>query len=86
MNTEDPRIDDLAVRVYTIPTDAPEADGTIAWSQTTMVLVHARSGDVTGLGWTYGAPACASVISDTLGPLVEGASALDTAYLWKPLS
>ena len=39
MNTEDPRIDDLAVRVYTIPTDAPEADGTIAWSQTTMVLV-----------------------------------------------
>ena len=25
--------------VYVIPTDAPEADGTLAWDETTLVLV-----------------------------------------------
>ncbi|SEB78484.1 L-alanine-DL-glutamate epimerase [Paramicrobacterium humi] len=77
MTLPDPRIDEVRTRVYTVPTDAPEGDGTIAWSSTTMVLVEARSGTTTGLGWTYGASACASVIAETLAPLVEGASALD---------
>ena len=31
------------VRVYTIPTDAPEADGTFEWTSTTMVLVEIRA-------------------------------------------
>ncbi len=26
-------------RAYTIPTDLPEADGTIAWSSTTLLIV-----------------------------------------------
>ncbi|WEG07978.1 enolase C-terminal domain-like protein [Microbacterium horticulturae] len=73
-----PRVDALEVRVYTVPTDAPEADGTISWSQTTMILVTARSGATTGLGWTYAAPACGAVIADTLRDLVVGGSALDT--------
>lgn len=73
----DPTIDDVSVAVYTVPTDAPEADGTIAWDSTTMVLVHARSGDVTGTGWTYGPRACATVINHTLAPLVRGHPALD---------
>lgn len=29
-----PTIDSLRVSVYTIPTDAPESDGTIAWDRT----------------------------------------------------
>jgi len=28
----------VAARVFRIPTDAPEADGTIAWNATTMVV------------------------------------------------
>ena len=34
-------------RAYTIPTDAPESDGTFAWDSTTLVLVeaHARAAD-----------------------------------------
>lgn len=79
MSGDDPRVDELDVRVYTVPTDAPEADGTIAWSQTTLVLVRARCGAATGLGWTYGAPACAAIVADTLRDLVVGGSALDTA-------
>ena len=31
----------LETRVYRIPTDRPEADGTIAWDSTTMLLVEA---------------------------------------------
>jgi L-alanine-DL-glutamate epimerase-like enolase superfamily enzyme len=73
----DARIDEVRASVYTVPTDAPEADGTIAWDSTTMILVEARSGDTTGLGWTYGAPACAAIVRDTLEHVVRGRPAFD---------
>ncbi len=31
----------LDVEVYTVPTDQPEADGTIAWDATTVVVARA---------------------------------------------
>ena len=34
------KITNASVRVFTVPTDAPEADGTFRWDQTTMVLVE----------------------------------------------
>ena len=43
----------LAVSAYRVPTDLPEADGTIAWDSTTIVVVEATAGDVTGLGYSY---------------------------------
>lgn len=67
----------LEVAVYTVPTDAPEGDGTLAWDATTMVLVTARSGDTVGTGWTYGPPACARVVADQLAGVVEGRDAMD---------
>ena len=70
-------INSLAVTVYTVPTDTPEADGTLAWDSTTMVLVEVRSGDTHGMGWTYGPPACARVVSDQLANVVLGGGALD---------
>ena len=36
------RIDSVEVIAYTVPTDAPEADGTISWDSTTMVVVRGR--------------------------------------------
>jgi L-alanine-DL-glutamate epimerase-like enolase superfamily enzyme len=75
--TEDPAIDTLRVSVFTIPTDAPEADGTIAWDTTTMVLVEAVSGTTTGLGWTYGAAATNQVVKHQLAPIVVGRRAMD---------
>ncbi|MEE2034908.1 enolase C-terminal domain-like protein [Rhodococcus chondri] len=65
-------VTDLTVEAYTIPTDAPEADGTLAWDSTTMVLVRARAGDCVGIGWTYGPAACAAVVTDLLAPTVVG--------------
>ncbi len=77
VRSQDPLIDEIQTRVYTIPTDAPEADGTLAWDSTTMVLVRVRSGPTWGIGWTYGAAQCGAVVSDSLAPLVQGHSALD---------
>lgn len=80
-----PRIDEVDVRVYTIPTDEPEADGTIAWDSTTMVLVHARSGGTIGVGWTYGAAQCGALIRSALAPLIVGQPALDTGRCFQAM-
>ena len=50
----DTAIESVDASVYTVPTDAPEADGTLSWDSTTMVLVQVRAANVTGTGWTYG--------------------------------
>lgn len=67
-----PPISEVVSEVYEIPTDQPEADGTLTWTSTTMVLVRVRAGTVEGLGWTYAAPGAAGVVDATLGDLVTG--------------
>jgi L-alanine-DL-glutamate epimerase-like enolase superfamily enzyme len=74
----DTTIESVDVRVYTVPTDAPEADGTLSWDSTTMILVQARAGDAVGTGWTYGSAACAAVVAGKLAGIVRGRDALDT--------
>jgi L-alanine-DL-glutamate epimerase-like enolase superfamily enzyme len=73
----DAPIRSVDVTAYTVPTDAAEADGTLSWDATTMVLVQAHAGDATGTGWTYGPAACATMITDTLASIVTGRDALD---------
>jgi len=63
--------------VFTVPTDAPEADGTLTWDSTTLVLATVRCRDVTGLGYTYAPAATARVIEDLLAGVVTGLPALD---------
>ncbi len=67
----------ITTAVYVIPTDAPEADGTLAWDATTMVLARASAGTEQGIGWSYAAAAAQSVITDVLAGVVVGRSALD---------
>ncbi len=74
-----PAIHGLDAAVYVVPTDAPEADGTLAWDETIMVLVTARAGDAQGIGWSYTAAAAQSVVTDVLAGAVVGRSALDVA-------
>lgn len=59
---------ELAASAYTIPTDAPEADGTLEWNSTTLVLVEASAEGLTGIGWTYGPASIAQVVTGTLAP------------------
>jgi L-alanine-DL-glutamate epimerase-like enolase superfamily enzyme len=69
-------VETLTARAYTIPTDAPEADGTIAWTSTTMVVVEARAEGHVGLGWTYAPAATAALIDELLRAEVIGQDAL----------
>jgi hypothetical protein len=49
-----PIVQEISAAAYVIPTDTPEADGTLARDETTMVVVSARGGAASGIGWTYG--------------------------------
>jgi len=62
---------------YTVPTDAPESDGTIAWDRTTIVLVEVRAGDRCGLGYSYAHASAAALIADTLAGVVAQRNAFD---------
>ncbi|MFF3513293.1 enolase C-terminal domain-like protein [Streptomyces sp. NPDC002573] len=75
--TDEQVVERVDSAVYTVPTDAPEADGTLTWDSTTLVLVTVRSGDVTGIGYTYAPAAAARVIDDLLADVVTGTAALD---------
>jgi L-alanine-DL-glutamate epimerase-like enolase superfamily enzyme len=66
----------LDCHVYTVPTDSPESDGTLAWDSTTIVVVEAEAGGETGLGYAYGDRAVATFIESELASVVEGADAL----------
>ncbi|CAM5665431.1 L-rhamnonate dehydratase [Streptomyces rimosus subsp. rimosus] len=79
-------VERLDVTAYTVPTDAPEADGTLAWDTTTVIVVEARSGTTTGLGWTYAAADTGSVVRDLLTRPVLGRSALDVQGTYEAMS
>jgi L-alanine-DL-glutamate epimerase-like enolase superfamily enzyme len=78
----DAHIEDVSARAFTIPTDAPESDGTLEWESTTLVLATVRSGEPTGIGWTYGHAATAAVIGSDLAGAVQGRDALDVPGAW----
>ena len=69
---DSPVITDVRAAVYDIPTDAPEADGTLAWDHTTMVLVTAVAGGREGIGWSYAAGAAADLVTHLLKPVAVG--------------
>jgi L-alanine-DL-glutamate epimerase-like enolase superfamily enzyme len=79
---QDTAVERLDVSAYTIPTDRPEADATLAWDSTTLVLVEAHAGGHAGLGWTYGDAAIAGLVRDALADAVCGHEALDVPGVW----
>lgn len=72
----------LRAAAYTIPTDAPESDGTLAWDSTTLVVVTAEAGGRTGIGYTYAGPAAAAVAGHELAEVVIGRDALTPQASW----
>ncbi len=61
-----------SVSFYTVPTDAPEADGTFAWDSTSMVLVQLQCGEVEALGYTYADAGTAAATHKLLHSVVLG--------------
>jgi L-alanine-DL-glutamate epimerase-like enolase superfamily enzyme len=72
----------VSVAAFTVPTDAPEADGTLAWDSTTLVVVHVEAGGQRGIGYTYADLATARLIEEKLAGVVEGADALAPQRAW----
>ncbi|MFR9780235.1 enolase C-terminal domain-like protein [Micromonospora sp. MS34] len=72
----------LSAEAYQVPTDAPEGDGTLAWTSTTLVLVRAEADGHAGLGWTYGPAAAGAVVTDLLAPVVADLDPDDVPAVW----
>ena len=60
------------VRCFTVPTDAPEADGTFAWNSTTLILITLEAGSKQGLGYTYADATVSRLANTLLKEVVEG--------------
>ncbi|HTH62259.1 MAG TPA: enolase C-terminal domain-like protein [Paraburkholderia sp.] len=67
----------IETRAYTIPTDAPEADGTARWQATTLVVVEIHALGTTGLGYTYADRSAATVIDGVLAAEVRACDPFD---------
>jgi L-alanine-DL-glutamate epimerase-like enolase superfamily enzyme len=75
-------IERLAVAAFTIPTEAPESDGTLEWDSTTLVVVEVKAAGVQALGYTYSDAAAGGIIERRLGECVAGRDAMDVAGAW----
>ena len=76
MRAEAP-VGSVKARAYTVPTDAPEADGTFDWTKTTLVVVTVEGSGRTGLGYSYTAGAVTGLVMDTLADVLRGRDAFD---------
>jgi hypothetical protein len=79
-------IEDVRAFAYTIPTDRPEADGTLAWDSTTLVLAEVRGGGKAGFGYTYSNNSIASLIRGELGDVVKRGDAFDPPAVWRTMN
>ncbi len=78
-------VESVRVSAFRIPTASPEADGTLTWDATTMVVVEPTAAGRTGFGYTYADAATARLIRDSLVGVVEGRDALDTPGVWSAM-
>ena len=76
-------IESIDVSAYTIPTDSPESDGTYAWDRTTLVLVEAKAGGKSGLGYTYANVATARFVREVLADVVTGRDVMSVPACWR---
>src|SRR6266540_734110 len=82
----DVAVERLAVSAYTIPTDEPESDGTLAWASTTVVVVEAHAAGRTGLGYTYAPAAAGALVEEKLAGVVGGRDALAVGAAWEAMA
>ena len=76
----------LETSAYCIPTTLPEADGTISWNSTTMLLVEAvaDSGE-RGVGYSYASATAAHVVREHLNDAVVGRPIDDVGAAWRAM-
>jgi L-alanine-DL-glutamate epimerase-like enolase superfamily enzyme len=75
-------IERVEARAFRIPTDKPEADGTIEWDSTTLVLVEVQGGGKIGLGYTYSGASIVELIRGELFKAIDGQDAMEPQCAW----
>ena len=80
-----PAIESVEASAFTVPTEQPEQDGTLEWSQTTLLLVQARAGDSIGTVYSYTHPAAAEVVNGKLAEVVRGCDPLAAGRAWSAM-
>jgi L-alanine-DL-glutamate epimerase-like enolase superfamily enzyme len=74
-----PTVKNIAVSCYTIPTQTHESDGTLSWTETTLVLVEAQAGGEKGIGYSYADAATGKLVESLLSDVVKGTNAFDVS-------
>jgi L-alanine-DL-glutamate epimerase-like enolase superfamily enzyme len=85
MSGRETPVTSLQAAAYEFPTAEPESDGTLTWTSTTAVVVHAEAGGRQGLGWTYSSPAARVVVEAQLADAVSGRDAFDVPGAWEAM-
>src|ERR1043165_1257265 len=80
-----PKVERLEGSAYTVPTETPEADGTLAWNDTTLVLVRAHACGAAGMGYSFADVASANLIDAHLKRNVVGQNCLNIAGIWSTM-
>jgi Mandelate racemase / muconate lactonizing enzyme, N-terminal domain len=81
-STSSPKVDQMEVSAFTVPTETPESDGTFTWSETTLVLVRVSACGAAGLGYSFADVATATLIDSHLKSEILGRNALDISEIW----
>jgi hypothetical protein len=76
------RIERVTASAYSIPTDAPEADGTIEWNATGLVIAEVAAAGCQGMGYSYADASARSLIPKVLSNAVKGLDAMDKPAAW----
>jgi L-alanine-DL-glutamate epimerase-like enolase superfamily enzyme len=85
VNSSDPKIVGTSATAFTVPTDAPEADGTFAWDSTTLIVVEMKCEGAIGFGYTYSHKMAAPLARELMKEHVEGQSPFDTNALFSAM-
>jgi L-alanine-DL-glutamate epimerase-like enolase superfamily enzyme len=80
-----PTIASVTASAYEIPTDTAEADGTLSWNATTLVVAEAEAGGKRGLGYTYAHQAAVPLIAGKLAETVVGLDAFAVPQAWQAM-
>ena len=83
--SQDVPVKALQVNAFTIPTSSPEADGTLEWDKTTIVIVEIATGGERGIGYAYADLATATLIENVLKKEIEGSDALSPEASWNAM-
>jgi len=80
-----PTLRSVRARSFTIPTEQREADGTLSWTSTSLVIVEIEGGGRTGFGYSYGSGSIVPLITGKFAEILEGSDALDPSRATRAL-